>query len=227
MTKLRPPRPSASMIVAIIALVAALGGTSYAAFSLPANSVGSKQLKKNAVTTKKIKNGAVTASKINPAGLTVPNASHASNATNAGNAAELGGKAASTYAQNGATLPSGVSERGVWSVVTTAGGSGESSAANISFPIALASNPTAHYVPLGSAPPSGCSGTVTAPAAAPGNLCVFERFSAINLTQLNFYNPENGSETATASGQTGDLVVFVSNGAGTAQAAGTWAVAAP
>lgn len=72
------------MIVAIIALVAALGGTSYAAFSLPANSVGSKQLKKNAVITKKIKNHAVTASKINPAGLTVPNATHASTASTAG-----------------------------------------------------------------------------------------------------------------------------------------------
>jgi hypothetical protein len=67
------------MIVAIIALVMALGGTSYAALSIPKNSVGSKQLKKNAVTTKKIKNGAVTtakiknhavtAEKINPTGL--------------------------------------------------------------------------------------------------------------------------------------------------------------
>jgi hypothetical protein len=75
------------MIVAIIALVAALGGSAYAATSLPANSVGSKQLKKNAVVTKKIKNHAVTASKINPAGLTVPNATHASTANTAGHAA--------------------------------------------------------------------------------------------------------------------------------------------
>lgn len=85
MTWLRPRKPSASMIVAIIALVAALGGTSYAAITLPKNSVGSKQLKKNAVTTKKIKNHAVTAGKINPAGLTVPNATNATNATNAAN----------------------------------------------------------------------------------------------------------------------------------------------
>lgn len=78
------------MIVAIIALVLAIGGTSYAAISLPKNSVGTKQLKKNAVTTPKIKNGAVTAAKINPAGLTVPNASHASSADHAGSATSAG-----------------------------------------------------------------------------------------------------------------------------------------
>lgn len=39
----------------LLALFVALGGTSYAAIKLPANSVGTKQLKKNAVTLKKIK----------------------------------------------------------------------------------------------------------------------------------------------------------------------------
>lgn len=84
MTSLRPRKPSASMIVALIALFVALGGSSYAAVTLAKNSVGSKQLKKNAVTTKKIKKHAVTASKINPAGLTVPNATNAGHANSAG-----------------------------------------------------------------------------------------------------------------------------------------------
>jgi hypothetical protein len=43
----------------VIALVVALGGTSYAAIKLPANSVGTKQLKKDAVTTAKVKNGSL------------------------------------------------------------------------------------------------------------------------------------------------------------------------
>ena len=42
--------------VALLALFIALGGTSYAAVKLPANSVGSKQIKKNAVTAAKVKN---------------------------------------------------------------------------------------------------------------------------------------------------------------------------
>jgi hypothetical protein len=47
------------MLVALTALVLALGGTSYAAISLSANSVGTKHLKKNAVTTAKVKNGSL------------------------------------------------------------------------------------------------------------------------------------------------------------------------
>jgi hypothetical protein len=43
--------------VSVIALSVALGGTSYAAIVLPANSVGTRQIKKNAVTGVKVKNG--------------------------------------------------------------------------------------------------------------------------------------------------------------------------
>jgi hypothetical protein len=56
--------PSPALVISVIALFVALGGTSYAAIHLPKNSVGSKQLKKNAVTGAKIKKGAVTSSKL-------------------------------------------------------------------------------------------------------------------------------------------------------------------
>jgi hypothetical protein len=49
-------RPSPPMVLAFVALLVALAGTSYAAIQLPANSVGTKQLKKNAVISKKVKN---------------------------------------------------------------------------------------------------------------------------------------------------------------------------
>lgn len=51
-------------VVSTLALFLALGGVSYAAVKLPANSVGEKQLKKNAVTGKKIKKNAITGDKI-------------------------------------------------------------------------------------------------------------------------------------------------------------------
>jgi hypothetical protein len=57
-------------IVSVIALFVALGGTSYAVFKLPKNSVGTKQLKRNAVTTAKIKKEAVTAAKVKTGTLT-------------------------------------------------------------------------------------------------------------------------------------------------------------
>jgi hypothetical protein len=46
--------PSPAFVISLIALFVALGGTTYAATSLPKNSVGTKQLKNGAVTRKKI-----------------------------------------------------------------------------------------------------------------------------------------------------------------------------
>jgi hypothetical protein len=69
--KLRAPSPA--LVIALIALFVALGGTTYAATSLPKNSVGTKQ----------IRNKAVTASKINMHGLKVQNAMSANTAQNA------------------------------------------------------------------------------------------------------------------------------------------------
>jgi hypothetical protein len=51
-------------VVSLIALFVALGGTGYAAISLPKNSVTAKQIKKSAVTNAKIKNNAVTSGKV-------------------------------------------------------------------------------------------------------------------------------------------------------------------
>src|SRR5215471_17935537 len=64
MRSLHPNRPSVGLVVAIIALIVALGGTSYAAFTLPKNSVGTKQLKKNSVTGQRINRNAVTSAKV-------------------------------------------------------------------------------------------------------------------------------------------------------------------
>lgn len=50
-------RPSPAMIVACVALVLSVAGTSYAAITLPAGSVGTAQLKDGAVTSAKVKNG--------------------------------------------------------------------------------------------------------------------------------------------------------------------------
>lgn len=89
--------PSPAMVVALTALFVALGSSAYAAFSLPKNSVGNKQLKNGAVTTKKIKNGAVTASKINTSGLTVPTAVHANTAGSAAPSGPAAGSLTGSY----------------------------------------------------------------------------------------------------------------------------------
>ena len=50
-----------SNVIASLALFIALGGVSYAAIKIPANSVGTKQLKKGAVTGTKVKKGSLLA----------------------------------------------------------------------------------------------------------------------------------------------------------------------
>jgi len=103
-------RPSHATIVAYLALFVALGGTAYAATSLPANSVGTKQLRNGAVTTPKLRDQAVTGRKVANNSLTgtqinastlgtVPNAAHAVNAD------RLAGSPASTFL---AHCPSGM-----------------------------------------------------------------------------------------------------------------------
>ena len=61
MRRLLSSPPSPAMVVACVALIVALGGTSYAALKLPRNSVGNKQLRPSAVTSGKVRNGSLTA----------------------------------------------------------------------------------------------------------------------------------------------------------------------
>jgi len=58
-------RPSPAMVVACLALLVALGGSSFAAVSqLGRNSVGTLQLRNGAVTNPKLRNNAVTSAKV-------------------------------------------------------------------------------------------------------------------------------------------------------------------
>ncbi len=58
MTRLRRHLSYAN-VTATLALAVALGGTSYAAFSLPRNSVGHRQLQPGAVRSREVKNGSL------------------------------------------------------------------------------------------------------------------------------------------------------------------------
>ncbi len=120
MCKTRFRRPSAALVISLIALIVALSGSSYAALMLPAGSVGTRQLAKGAVSTSKIKNGAVTGSKVARNSLTganidlgtlgtVPvavNANHATIADTATNASHATSADSATTAASAAALGS-------------------------------------------------------------------------------------------------------------------------
>ena len=61
--------PSPALVVSLVALAVALGGTGYAVTQLPKNSVGAAQLKKDAVTGAKVKAGSLEASDFKPGQL--------------------------------------------------------------------------------------------------------------------------------------------------------------
>lgn len=108
----RIPRPTPALVVAIVALFAALGGTSYAAAKITG-----KMIENSTITGTDVKNKSLGPSDIKPESLTggqinevalgtVPHAANADNAVNAQNAAKaadadkLGGLAATDFMLN-------------------------------------------------------------------------------------------------------------------------------
>lgn len=111
-------RPSPSMAVAFVALLVALGGTSYAAVRLAANSVGTRQLRsgavhsadiyRNAVDSSKVKDGSLTGADVNEGSLAqVASAAAAVNATNATRAATSAGLDRVIYRAVAGSVPAG------------------------------------------------------------------------------------------------------------------------
>jgi hypothetical protein len=94
----------------------------------------------------------------------------------------------------GGTLPSGKSERGVWAAGPL-GTEQFNAVASVSFPIPLASGPAVHFMAEGATPTIACPGTVKAPTAAPGNLCVYQRIG-FGLAFETEENPEAATEEA-------------------------------
>ncbi len=129
MRRLSIRRPSPAMVVACLALLVALGGTSVAAVSqLAANSVGPRQLQFGAVTNPKIRNNAITSAKVRnrsllradfapgqlPAGPTGPQGP-AGPAGPAGAPGPAGAIGAITVRTQSVTIPSSAATDGLYS----------------------------------------------------------------------------------------------------------------
>lgn len=92
MKKTAARRPSPALVISILALFVALGGSAYAASkvgtkNIKKNAITAAKIKKNAVTTAKVKNNAITGAKVNEGSLgAVPRALRADSADSATNA---------------------------------------------------------------------------------------------------------------------------------------------
>jgi hypothetical protein len=221
--------------VALLALFVALGGVSYAAVSLPKNSVGPRQLKKGAVTKSKLASRSVDSSKIIDGSL--QGADFAANQLPAGSEGQRGpegprgergerGETGGQGAQGPAgpfpdVLPSGKTIYGSYAVADYAAAAGEVVQDGQSYTFRLATDTEPVVRPKGAPPTAECPGDVDNPRAAPGFLCVYT-YVAENLAATGGL----GTDSPGTNAKTGFAVQIKSAAAGLYIARGTWAVTA-
>jgi hypothetical protein len=232
---------TAGLIVAVVALVLALGGGAYAA-SGGLSSKQKKEVTKIAQTEAK-----KFAGKTGPAGTNGSNGSNGSKGDTgttgpegkqgpqgvAGPRGEEGeeGVEGSPWTAGG-TLPKGKTETGTWTV-------GEETAENlkalasVSFTVPLASSAgmAIHFINVAGEEeknseelgpkPAACPGTVASPAALPGNLCIYESLRSGALASGEGLTFEVASGTTAA----GSALNFFAEPNGWAY--GSWAVTTP
>jgi collagen triple helix repeat protein len=237
LTRLRRNLTYANVVASLALLLALAGGTAYAATQmLPKNSVGTRQLKNGAVTKAKIAPGvlgtaagapgpASAQGPAGPAGATGPAGAAGADGTPGADGNPGAPGASGTIAD---PLPSGQTEQGQFLAFADPGATPPASLteyAEIDFPVPLASDQVAVYVPFGEPPSTECPGTLEKPAAAPGYICAYEA-ATINSSFTGFANliDEAGSS------RFGTTIAFKFENTIPGQplhAGGTWAVTAP
>jgi hypothetical protein len=216
------------MLVALVGLFVALGGSSYAALQLPRGSVGTKQLKNNAVTSRKVKNNSLLVRDFRASQRALLRGPQ-------GERGELGERGerglqgvqgvqgppgTSVFAS---TIPAGTTVIGNWYAAPTDG------AATVGFyeatfptnaPAAIsAANSnmgagTANAVDADAA----CAGSATAPTAPAGKMCWYVGFQ-VGLSALQGF--------ASAGSQVAGAAVQVTAAVANSYARGAWAYTAP
>ena len=107
--RVRARRPSAAMIVAMIALITALSGSAVADNAVEfakTKVLNGKNIKKRSIAGNKIRNNSITGTQVKESTLgKVPSATSADSATSAGNAGTLDGIDSTGFARTGASAP--------------------------------------------------------------------------------------------------------------------------
>ncbi len=149
---------------------------------------------------------------------------------------------ATTYACNGEkgkegtfggqVLPAGKTLTGVYAASSYSekgfeeGGGAVSTGVSFALPVEVAATELhAHYIKENETPPPGCSGNVSEPAAAEGNLCAFGNGEPLNILKENItIQPEGAVAPGPSSRWIGFLVRGLAAEKGNMVIEGTWAV---
>jgi hypothetical protein len=213
-------RPSPALVVALVALFFALGGTGYAVSRLPSNSVTSAQVKDYSLLSRDFKKGQLPRGARGPEGEPGPEGAPGTT----GATGEKGPTGDAWTTGNG-LLPSGKTLRGVFGPGATALGAGDGAQETMSFGFSLLTFPTVHYIAFGNTPPAECPGSTNQPQAQPGHLCLFEARRGNLAGDPCVFNPI--SDTCQQSAVRGFGVAIQAAGSGDFWAQGSWAVTAP
>jgi Collagen triple helix repeat (20 copies) len=219
---------TAGLVIAIIALVAALAGGAFAAAQSAHQSKKAKPTRgpkgpKGATGATGAPGAAGLAGAAGPAGPIGPQGPVGPKGTTGttGTAGATGPAGPSCDEETGeCNLPSGATESGVWSsVVETNGAKNEEILIPISFPLHLTFGTwTLKFAPNADA--GDCPGTVEAPTAKAGILCLYPAIGSKGLGML----PNRVSGTDLKSGA---VVNFLVNGGASQWGYGSWAITAP
>jgi hypothetical protein len=185
-------------VAASIALFLALGGGAYAATQLPNNSVGSKQIKRGSIAYSDLSRAARRKLK----GARGPRGPAGPIAT---------------------TLPKGETLRGFFNIDFVAVNPDEIQGDSISFGFTLSQPPKIEILTEGQPPTSGCPGSLSNPAAAPGQLCLYE-ITKFNVGNFAVCNLE--CESTEFASPWGAEIFVHSQAAGRSFVGGSWAVTA-
>jgi hypothetical protein len=199
-------RLSYANVAATIALFLALGGGAYAATQLPKNSIGSRQIKKGSIQVSDLSRAA---------------RKHLRGTTGDTGATGPQGPAGPTTTN----LPSGQTLRGVFNIDDVAGAKEQIAGGSISFGMTLPKAPLVEIVKPTDPPSANCPGSLKAPTAGPGVLCVYEEITS-NVSALAVCALECEPDTPSASPFGAELYSHAIN-PGRFSADGSWAVTAP
>ena len=223
MSRFRMPSPA--LVIALIALFIAMGGTGYAASQSTATVAASATAKIKKVNSRvsrvarllntvrrQIASLALTPG---PAGPTGPRGEKGEK----GDKGDKGDPGPIT-----GTLPSGVTERGTFALRENLPAAGEGQT-QIAFVLSLSAPPTVHYINDGTPPPAECPGTPADPKANPGHFCIYEGVAPINSTSRGEFDAVTGTNNVATT--FGGAVFMDAAAAGDTRIRGSWAVTAP
>lgn len=224
MSRLWRHRPSSSMLVAVLALVFATTGSAVAA-----SLITSKQIKNGTIQLVDISKKAKTAltGLPGPAGPAGPAGGATGPAGPAGAAGAAGAKGDKGDTGRSALTPlqTGESEVGGWDFDSQAPASTGDFGGWVPFAIpAPTALDNAHVLVAGSIAGAGCTGTVAAPTAPAGDVCIYVGQSSTNAATVAGSEPNGVTEEAV---KRGFRVLITVNNTGDVYSQGSWAYTAP